>query len=79
MIGCIKFDFVELENVFVVLYVGWVDIKEEGKGLKIVCYSLLYGSVSGDYGLLFIVYCYMLYNFKIMLESMYGVIDGKID
>jgi putative iron-dependent peroxidase len=35
--------------------------------------------VSGEHGLLFIAYCHTLHNFKVMLESMYGVMDGKTD
>ncbi|OXE25629.1 deferrochelatase, partial [Vibrio parahaemolyticus] len=30
-------------------------------------------------GLLFISYCNTLHNIKVMLESMYGVTDGKTD
>ncbi|MCE7611208.1 Dyp-type peroxidase, partial [Vibrio fluvialis] len=56
-----------------------VDIKEEGKGLKILRHSLPYGSASGDHGLLFIAYCHTLHNIKTMMESMYGVTDGKTD
>lgn len=56
-----------------------VDIKEEGKGLKIVRHSLPYGTVTGAHGLLFICYCHTLHNIKVMLESMYGVTDGKTD
>lgn len=79
MIGRTKPDSVELENVPAASHVGRVDIKEEGKGLKIVRHSLPYGSMSGDHGLLFIAYCHTLHNFKAMLESMYGVTDGKTD
>ncbi len=79
MICRTKPDSVELENVPAASHVGRVDIKEEGKGLKIVRHSLPYGSVSGDHGLLFIAYCHTLHNFKTMLESMYGVTDGKTD
>ncbi len=79
VIGRTKPDSVELENVPAASHVGRVDIKEEGKGLKIVRHSLPYGSVSGDHGLLFIAYCHTLHNFKTMLESMYGVTDGKTD
>ncbi|MCG6287770.1 Dyp-type peroxidase, partial [Vibrio vulnificus] len=42
-------------------------------------HSLPYGSVTGSHGLLFIAYCHTLHNFKAMLESMYGVTDGKTD
>lgn len=79
MIGRTKPDSIELDNVPAASHVGRVDIKEEGKGLKIVRHSLPYGTVSGEHGLLFIAYCHTLHNFKVMLESMYGVADGKTD
>lgn len=79
VIGRTKADSVELDDVPAASHVGRVDIKEEGKGLKIVRHSLPYGSVSGEHGLLFIAYCNTLHNFKAMLESMYGETDGKTD
>ncbi len=79
VIGRTKPDSVELDNVPAASHVGRVDIKEQGKGLKIVRHSLPYGSVTGDHGLLFIAYCHTLHNFKVMLDSMYGVTDGKTD
>ncbi|MGF1726677.1 Dyp-type peroxidase [Photobacterium nomapromontoriensis] len=79
VIGRSKPDSVELDNVPAASHVGRVDIKEEGKGLKIVRHSLPYGTVSGDHGLLFIAYCHTQHNFKAMLESMYGETDGKTD
>lgn len=79
VIGRTKTDSIELDNVPAASHVGRVDIKEEGKGLKIVRHSLPYGTISGDHGLLFIAYCHTLHNFKAMLESMYGVTDGKYD
>ncbi|ATC58138.1 Dyp-type peroxidase [Vibrio anguillarum] len=79
VIGRTKPDSIELDNVPAASHVGRVDIKEEGKGLKIVRHSLPYGTVSGEHGLLFIAYCHTLHNFKVMLESMYGVADGKTD
>jgi putative iron-dependent peroxidase len=79
VIGRTKPDSVELDKVPAASHVGRVDIKEEGKGLKIVRHSLPYGSASGEHGLLFIAYCQTLHNFKVMLESMYGVTDGKTD
>ncbi len=78
-IGRTKEDSIELEDVPAQSHVGRVDIKKEGKGLKIVRHSLPYGSVSGDHGLLFIAYCNTLSNFTDMLESMYGQVDGKTD
>lgn len=79
VIGRTKPDSVELEDVPAASHVGRVDIKEEGKGLKIVRHSLPYGTASGDHGLLFIAYCHTLHNIQSMLESMYGVTDGKTD
>ncbi|MDN3610681.1 Dyp-type peroxidase [Vibrio ostreicida] len=79
VIGRTKTDSIELSNVPSVSHVGRVDIKEEGKGLKIVRHSLPYGNVTGEHGLLFIAYCNTLHNFKVMLESMYGMTDGKTD
>ncbi|KJY83768.1 deferrochelatase [Vibrio galatheae] len=79
VIGRTKPDSIELDDVPAASHVGRVDIKQEGKGLKIVRHSLPYGSVSGEHGLLFIAYCNTLHNFQAMLESMYGVSDGKTD
>lgn len=79
VIGRTKPDSVELDNVPAASHVGRVDIKEQGKGLKIVRHSLPYGSASGEHGLLFIAYCNTLHNIKTMLDSMYGNADGKTD
>ena len=79
VIGRTKPDSIELDDVPENSHVGRVDIKEEGKGLKIVRHSLPYGSVTGEHGLLFIAYCNTQHNFKAMLESMYGETDGKTD
>ncbi|CCO49978.1 putative Dyp-type peroxidase [Vibrio nigripulchritudo SOn1] len=79
VVGRTKPDSIELDDVPAASHVGRVDIKEEGKGLKIVRHSLPYGSVSGEHGLLFIAYCQTLHNFKAMIESMYGETDGKTD
>lgn len=79
VIGRTKPDSVELDNVPAQSHVGRVDIKEEGKGLKMVRHSLPYGSVSGEHGLLFIAYCNRLHNFKVLLGSMFGETDGKTD
>ncbi len=79
VIGRTKPDSIELEDVPAASHVGRVDIKEEGKGLKIVRHSLPYGTVSGPHGLLFIAYCNTVHNFDAMLESMYGATDGKTD
>jgi putative iron-dependent peroxidase len=79
VIGRTKPDSIELDDVPAASHVGRVDIKEQGKGLKIVRHSLPYGSVTGDHGLLFLSYCHTLHNIKVMLESMYGVTDGKSD
>ncbi|MBD0785014.1 Dyp-type peroxidase [Vibrio sp. Y2-5] len=79
VVGRTKPDSIELDDVPAASHVGRVDIKEEGKGLKIVRHSLPYGTASGEHGLLFISYCHTLHNMKVMLESMYGVTDGKTD
>lgn len=56
-----------------------VDLKEEGKGLKILRQSLPYGTASGTHGLFFISYCNRLYNIEQQLLSMFGERDGKMD
>jgi putative iron-dependent peroxidase len=78
-IGRTKPDSIELDDVPADSHVGRVDIKEEGKGLKIVRHSLPYGSVSGAHGLLFLSYCDRMHNIQAMLDSMYGVTDGTYD
>lgn len=78
-IGRTKPDSIELDDVPADSHVGRVDIKEEGKGLKIVRHSLPYGSVSGSHGLLFLSYCNNMHNIEAMLHSMYGVTDGTVD
>ncbi|MDD1792570.1 Dyp-type peroxidase [Enterovibrio makurazakiensis] len=79
VIGRTKPDSIELEDVPATSHVGRVDIKEDGKGLKMVRHSLPYGSVSGDHGLLFLAYCHTQHVHKTMLESMFGERDGKTD
>ncbi|MBK0091964.1 Dyp-type peroxidase [Erwinia sp. S59] len=56
-----------------------VDLKDEGKGLKILRQSLPYGTASGTHGLYFISYCNRLYNIEQQLLSMFGERDGKMD
>lgn len=56
-----------------------VDLKENGKGLKIVRQSLPYGTASGKHGLYFCAYCARLYNIEQQLLSMFGDTDGKRD
>ncbi|MGF1739633.1 Dyp-type peroxidase [Vibrio profundum] len=79
IIGRTKADSIELDDVASASHVGRVDLKEQGKGLKIVRHSLPYGTVSGAHGLLFIAYCNTVHNFQAMLESMYGSRDGTKD
>lgn len=66
MIGCIKEvnEEIDGDECLEIFYFICVDLKEDGKGLKIVCQSLLYGIVSGIYGLYFCVYCVCLYNIE---------------
>lgn len=56
-----------------------VDLKENGKGLKIVRQSLPYGTASGTHGLYFIAYSARLHNIEQQLLSMFGETDGKRD
>ncbi len=56
-----------------------VDLKEDGKGLKILRQSLPYGTASGVHGLYFIAYCARLHNIEQQLLSMFGDTDGKRD
>jgi putative iron-dependent peroxidase len=56
-----------------------VDLKEDGKSLKIVRQSLPYGTASGTHGLYFCAYCARLYNIEQQLLSMFGDADGKRD
>ncbi|WP_325891931.1 Dyp-type peroxidase [Grimontia sp. NTOU-MAR1] len=79
VIGRTKPDSIELDDVPPTSHVGRVDIKEDGKGLKMVRHSLPYGSVSGDHGLLFLAYCHTQHVHKTMLESMFGERDGETD
>jgi putative iron-dependent peroxidase len=55
------------------------DLKEDGKGLKIVRQSLPYGTASGTHGLYFCAYCARLHNIEQQLLSMFGDTDGKRD
>ncbi|PJC86585.1 deferrochelatase [Vibrio sp. HA2012] len=79
VIGRTKPDSVELDDVPANSHVGRVDIKEEGKGLKIVRHSLPYGTVTGEHGLLFAAYCNTMHNIQTLLASMYGEKDGTTD
>lgn len=56
-----------------------VDLKENGKGLKIVRQSLPYGTASGTHGLYFCAYCARLHNIEQQLLSMFGDADGCHD
>ncbi|MGK4329210.1 Dyp-type peroxidase [Lonsdalea quercina] len=56
-----------------------VDLKEDGKGLKILRQSLPYGTASGKKGLYFMAYCSRLHNIEQQLLSMFGDRDGKRD
>ena len=60
-------------------HVGRTDVKENGKGLKILRQSLPYGTASGTNGLFFIAYCATLHNIEQQLLSMFGELDGKTD
>lgn len=60
-------------------HLGRVDLKEDGKGLKILRQSLPYGTASGEHGLMFIAYSACLHNIEQQLLSMFGDLDGKTD
>ncbi|MDO4709405.1 MAG: Dyp-type peroxidase [Pseudomonadota bacterium] len=60
-------------------HLGRVDLKENGRGLKILRQSLPYGSASGEQGLMFIAYCARLHNIEQQLLSMFGETDGRTD
>ncbi|MDK4685348.1 Dyp-type peroxidase [Kingella negevensis] len=61
-------------------HIARTNIKEDGKGLKIVRRSLPYGNVSGEYGLAFIAYAARLHNIEAQLQHMFGdVADGLTD
>lgn len=60
-------------------HVSRVDLKENGKGLKILRQSLPYGTASGVHGLYFVAYCHTLHNIDAQLNSMFGETDGKTD
>ncbi|MGK3130517.1 Dyp-type peroxidase [Pantoea sp. C8B4] len=81
IIGRTKVDNEELpgDQRPVTSHLSRVDLKEEGKGLKILRQSLPYGTASGTHGLYFISYCNRLYNIEQQLLSMFGERDGKMD
>lgn len=81
MIGRTKQDNEEIDGDArpVTSHLTRVDLKENGKGLKIVRQSLPYGTASGIHGLYFCAYCAMLHNIEQQLLSMFGDLDGKRD
>ncbi|WP_150539312.1 Dyp-type peroxidase [Actinobacillus vicugnae] len=79
VIGRTKTDSVELDNVPETSHVGRVDLKEDGKGLKILRHSLPYGLASAEHGLYFIAFAKRLHNIDQQLKSMFGELDGKTD
>ncbi|WP_312974720.1 Dyp-type peroxidase [Atlantibacter sp.] len=81
MIGRTKQDNQEIDGDErpVTSHLTRVDLKENGKGLKIVRQSLPYGTASGTHGLYFCAYCATLHNIEQQLLSMFGDLDGKRD
>ncbi|KMK50901.1 peroxidase [[Actinobacillus] muris] len=79
VIGRTKADSVELDDVPPHSHVGRVDLKENGKGLKILRHSLPYGTASGAHGLYFLAFSKRLHNIDQQLKSMFGELDGKTD
>ncbi|AFJ46203.1 Dyp-type peroxidase [Shimwellia blattae] len=81
VIGRTKADSVEIDpdERPVTSHVTRVDLKENGKGLKIVRQSLPYGTASGVHGLYFCSYAARLHSIEQQLLSMFGELDGKRD
>lgn len=79
VIGRTKLDSVQLDPVPHNSHVGRADVKENGKGLKIVRQSLPYGAPGSDMGLWFTAYCGQLHNIIEIERSMYGQRDGVTD
>lgn len=81
IIGRTKVDNQELEGDArpATSHVARVDLKEEGRGLKILRQSLPYGSASGENGLYFIAYSAQHRHIEQQLLSMFGERDGKYD
>ncbi|AJJ63724.1 Dyp-type peroxidase [Yersinia aldovae] len=81
IVGRTKHDSQELpaDQRPVTSHVSRVDLKENGKGLKILRQSLPYGTASGKHGLYFIAYCARLHNIEQQLLSMFGELDNKYD
>ena len=79
VIGRTKLDSVQISPVPPTSHVGRTDLKENGKGLKIVRQSLPYGSPGSDKGLWFTAYCHDLHNIIEIERSMFGERDNKTD
>lgn len=81
IIGRTKADNQELtgEARLATSHLARVDLKEAGRGLKILRHSLPYGSASGTHGLYFLACAAQLYNIEQQLLSMFGERDGKFD
>lgn len=79
VIGRTKPDSVQLHPVPHNSHVGRADVKENGKGLKIVRQSLPYGTPGSDMGLWFTAYAGKLHNIIEIERSMYGERDGVTD
>ena len=79
VIGRTKLDSVQLDPVPRNAHVSRSDVKENGKGLKIVRHSLPYGMPGSEKGLWFTAYCHDLYNIIEIERSIYGERDGITD
>ncbi|KAK8800694.1 hypothetical protein WA158_000019 [Blastocystis sp. Blastoise] len=79
VIGRTKPDSVELKPMPHLSHVERTDLKENGKGLKIVRHSLPYLEAGGNRGLWFTAYCGTMYNLETILKSMNGKRDGFMD
>lgn len=79
VIGRTKLDSTQLNPVPHNSHVGRTDVKENGKGLKIVRQSMPYGSPGSDKGLWFTAYCHDLHNIIEIERSMFGERDKVTD
>ncbi len=81
-IGRTKKESVELSETVKppTAHISRVEIKQNGRELKIVRHSMPYGQARGDAGLFFIAYARGLGIFESMLASMFGAAgDGQYD
>lgn len=79
IVGRTKPDSKELKPSPFRSHVQRTDLKENGKGLKIVRQSLPYLNAGRERGLWFTAYCRTIYNHEAIQKSLYGLADGHTD